>query len=178
MFNLLLSIVLMAMPAIPQNLWRGDNGKISFTSDAPLEVISAESHNLRGIIDPVKNTFAFSVATSSFHGFNSALQQEHFYENYIQSDKYPTATFSGRFIENISELPNGSSEIRAKGMLNIHGVQAERIIKCTLNISKENIEISSKFIVPLADHNITIPQVVHQKIAEEISVLVNLRFER
>src|SRR5262245_21481143 len=62
-------------------------GIISFRSDAPLEVIKATSEKLHGRIDPVRRTFAFKVLIRSFEGFNSPLQQVHFYENYLESDK-------------------------------------------------------------------------------------------
>lgn len=163
---------------IASGIWKGEGGTISFKSDAPLELIQAESRKLRGAIDPLKNTFAFSVSTKSFEGFNSGLQQEHFHENYIESEKYPTATFSGKFIEDISELEAGTHEVRAKGMLKIHGESVERILKCKMEVDGEEVDISSEFIVPLIDHRITIPQVVHQKIAEEILVKVFITMKK
>ncbi|HMQ63788.1 MAG TPA: hypothetical protein PKE06_24100, partial [Flavilitoribacter sp.] len=59
-----------------------ETGKISFKSDAPLELIEAASNELKGVIDPGRNGFAFSVNIQSFQGFNSPLQREHFNENY------------------------------------------------------------------------------------------------
>lgn len=66
-----------------------ENGRISFKSDAPLELIEAASGELKGIIDPSRNAFAFSVNIQSFQGFNSPLQREHFNENYMESKKIP-----------------------------------------------------------------------------------------
>ncbi len=156
-------------------LWRGEGGSAHFESDAPLEFISATSYELRGFVDQEKNTFAFSIPTSSFRGFNNPLQQEHFHENYMESALYPRATFSGKFIESIQELGQGNHEIRAKGMLNIHGHAVERILKCQLSLAEAEMTIVSEFMVPLIDHHITVPQVVHQKIAEEIYVKVNIK---
>ncbi len=158
-------------------LWKGNKGTISFTSDAPLELIEAESKQLTGVIKPSENTFAFLILTKSFKGFNSPLQQEHFHENYMESDKYPKASFSGKFIENIAELKEGRHEVRAKGMLNIHGVEVERILKCTLEVDKGKVTVTSEFKVPLEDHKISIPQVVHQKIAEEILVTATIKLQ-
>ncbi|MDZ7846035.1 MAG: YceI family protein [Owenweeksia sp.] len=128
--------------------------------------------------DPRKNTYAFSMPTASFHGFNSALQQEHFHENYLESSKFPTASFAGKFIEDLSGLDEGTHEVRAKGMLKIHGESVERIIKCHMALSSEEISVRSEFTVPLSDHNISVPQVVHQKIAEEILVEVQILMKR
>jgi len=78
-----------------------DNGKVEFSSDAPLEIIKAKSDKLKGAIDKTANTFAFAVDMSSFKGFNGDLQREHFHENYIETEKFPKASFSGKFIEQV-----------------------------------------------------------------------------
>ncbi len=144
------------------------------TSDAPLELISARSNELRGIIDPVKYTFAFQVDIKTLKGFNSALQQEHFYENYMETDKYTNASFSGKIIEKIDFNTNGNYKIRAKGILDIHGVKQERIIKCEITVEDNLIIASSAFEITLADHDISIPKLVYQKIAEVILVELSI----
>lgn len=170
----MISYLALTASPLANGLWRGSNGKISFTSDAPLEVISAQSNELSGIIDPAKNTFAFSLPAASFKGFNSALQQEHFHENYLESKTYPRASFTGKFIENVKDLEPGRHEVRAKGVLTIHGQSMERILKCIFEVREKELGITSDFTVALVDHKITIPQVVHQKIAEEIFVKVQI----
>ncbi len=175
---LFVSIVISVLSPFNQSdFWKGSKGSIAFTSDAPLELIEAESNQLTGVLKPSENTFAFLIYTKTFNGFNSPLQQEHFHENYMESEKYPKATFSGKFIENIENLKEGKHELRAKGMLVIHGVSVERIIKCTAVVSKKEVTITSNFNVPLEDHKISIPQVVYQKIAEEIYVTVKITLQ-
>lgn len=156
-----------------QGVFRCENGKVSFKSDAPLEVITAKSNKLRGVIDTAKQTFAWSVEIKTFEGFNSPLQREHFNENYMETKKYPKASFSGKIIEDVDFQKNGTYSVRAKGKLNIHGVEQERIIKSQLEVSSGKLRIQSSFSVPLADHDISIPKVVYQKIAEEIAVTVD-----
>jgi polyisoprenoid-binding protein YceI len=148
------------------------NGSITFWSDAPLELIKASSTQLRGIFNAADKLFAFTVNINSFKGFNSALQQEHFNENYLESNRYPRANFEGKIIEDVDLKKDGFYSIRAKGNLNIHGVIQERIIKCELVIKNKMVTIKSNFTVLLADHNITIPKVVHEKLASEIKVEV------
>ena len=148
------------------------SGSIFFRSDAPTELIKASSDQLKGIFDAAKKQFAFSVNIRSFNGFNSPLQLEHFNENYLESDKYPRAVFEGKVIEDIDFHKDGLYYIRAKGNLTVHGVVQERIIKCELNIKDNVVTIRSNFTVLLADHNITIPKVVHEKLATEIKVEV------
>ena len=154
-------------------IYRTETGQVTFVSDAPLELISAESRELKGAVDPEKLTFAFQLDVRSLKGFNSPLQQEHFYENYIESEKFPVASFSGKIIEKVDFNVPGNLPVRAKGILKIHGVEQERIINCTLNIIENGFEVSSEFIVPLEDHEINIPKLVYQKIAEEIKVTIN-----
>ena len=148
-------------------------GNIYFKSDAPLELIEARSSELKGLVDFSKNTFAFSVPIVSFKGFNSSLQREHFNENYMESEKYPRASFSGRIIEDVDLSNDGEHVIRAKGKLLIHGVEQERIIRATISVKEKAVTITSNFTVLLQDHNIAIPKVVQQKIAEEIFVEIN-----
>jgi hypothetical protein len=170
-----MSVALVALTAfrIVPNLFHATEGKISFRSDAPLELIKASSNSLVGIIDTVKKTFSFKVSISSFQGFNSKTQQEHFNENYMQTDKYPEASFKGKIIEEMDFAKDGTISVRAKGMLNIHGIEKERIIKADLTIKNNIIILRSNFTVLLSDHNIPIPKVVYQKLANEIKVEVN-----
>lgn len=153
--------------------FRCENGKVAFKSDAPLEVIKAKSAKLRGVIDTAKQSFAWTVDIKTFEGFNSPLQREHFNENYMESKKFPKASFVGKIVEDIDFQKNGTYSVRAKGKLNIHGIEQERIIKSQLEVDGNKVRVQASFNVPLADHNITIPKIVYQKIAEEIAVTVD-----
>jgi len=160
-------------PVQSPGIYRCDKGKISFTSEAILELIEAKSNKLRGAIDPSNNTFAWTVDSRSFEGFNSSLQREHFNENYIDYTAYPKLSFTGKIIEHIDFQQNGKCSVRAKGKLIAHGVEQERIIRCDLEVIGNKLRVQSKFTVPLADHNISIPRIVNQKIAEEVSINVD-----
>jgi hypothetical protein len=161
----------------PLTLYQTTSGKISFRSDAPLEVIKASSDELIGLLDISKKNFSFKIDIHSFQGFNNPLQKEHFNENYMESDKYPYASFSGKIIEDVDLAADGDYELRAKGNLLIHNVSQERIIKAIVNVKKNVITVNSDFTVLLSDHNIPIPKVVYQKLANEIKVEVNAIFE-
>jgi polyisoprenoid-binding protein YceI len=165
-------IVLRANAEAPAYLFSVSSGSITFSSDASLELIKASSNQLKGIIDAEKKQFAFSIYVNTFKGFNSLLQQEHFNENYLESNKYPRASFEGKIIEDIDLKRDGLYYIRAKGNLTVHGVTQERILKCELTIKNRKFSIKSNFTVLLADHNITIPKVVNEKLASEIKVEV------
>lgn len=156
-----------------QNKYMTDRGKIKFISNAELELIQATSTKLQGIVDPKTNQFAFTVQVKSFQGFNSELQREHFNEKYIESEAFPRMAFSGKIIEKVDYDINGIYEVRAKGELDIHGQKQTRIIKSTITIEDGSLSIESSFKVPIADHNISVPRIVNQKIATEIEVVVN-----
>lgn len=151
------------------------NGSVAFTSDAPLELIQAQSGELQGAINPDTYTFAFSLRIQSLDGFNSELQKEHFNEKFLESRQYPKATFSGKLIEQIDFSQNGTYDVRAKGNFHVHGVSQERIIRAQLTIQDDVWVVRSRFKVLVADHNITIPKVVYQNIAEEIEVEIQAR---
>ena len=165
-------------PVANKPLFALTKGKITFSSDAFLEYITASSQQIRGVIDPSDQKFAFSVGMISFEGFNSPLQKEHFNENFMESKTYRNATFSGKIIEKIDFDKEGEYTIRAKGTLSIHGIKRERIIKSNIRIKEGKIYVKSVFFVHLKEHDIKIPRIVHQKIAKEILVKVDVVFEK
>lgn len=155
-----------------------NNGNVFFKSEAQQEFIKASSDLLRGLFDPEKNTFVFKVIIRTFEGFNSELQREHFNEKYLESEKFPEAIFLGKIIENVNLREPGQYQVRAKGKLMIHGIEQERIIKCDVRTENNLLKVTSKFNITLADHNIKIPKVVHEKIANEITVEINIELKQ
>jgi hypothetical protein len=153
------------------------NGKVYFISEAPLETIEAESNELSGIINPKNNQFAFSIPIASFHGFNGPLQEEHFNENYLESEIYSQATFKGRIIEKVDLMKDGEYHLRAKGLFNIHGIEQTMVIDSYVKVSDGKLFIRSVFPVLLADFDIHIPRIVRQKISQEIMVNVSAELE-
>jgi len=156
----------------PNLLFSTNTGTIIFTSDAPLELIQANSNQLKGWLNSDSKQFSFAVNIKSFKGFKVPTQEKHFNENYLESDKYPNATFEGKIIEDVDLHRDGLYNIRAKGNLSIHGVVQERIIKCVLTIKNGIVSVRANFVVLLVDHNITIPKVLSQKLASDIKVEV------
>lgn len=156
----------------PQNsrLLSTRDGKAYFLSDAPLEMISATSHSLIGVLNIEDRQFSFSIPVNTFEGFNSALQRTHFNEDYLETDIYPQATFKGKIIEEVDLGIPGQYRVRAKGKLNIHGIDDDRIIRCDLRVESSSIKVKAAFTVFLDNHNIKVPSIVNQKIAEEIHV--------
>ncbi len=151
-------------------------GQVFFHSNAKLELIKASSSQLKGIINVEKRTFAFSVSIKSFDGFNGPLQKEHFNENYMESDKYPAASFSGRIIEEDDFTKDGTYNLRAKGKFSIHGVEQERILQGDITMKNGVMKLVCMFTVLLSEHEIKIPRIVHEKLASEIDITVTAEF--
>ena len=155
------------------SVYSTQNGMAYFLSDAPLEMISASSQNLIGVLNTEERRFSFSIPVNTFNGFNSSLQQTHFNEDYLETDKYPQATFKGKIIEEVDLGIEGQYRIRTKGKLDIHGVENDRIIRCNVSVEPGRIKVKAEFTVFLDTHNIKIPSIVNKKIAEEILVRID-----
>jgi polyisoprenoid-binding protein YceI len=168
---LISSLFVLSLKAESQNL-EVKRGNIAFESNAELEVIKASSNKLKGLFNSSSNSFAFTVDINSFEGFNSALQKEHFNENYLESQSFPKANFSGKILDSFDPTKDKQT-LRAKGKLEIHGVVKERILEVTFTKKNGEYLISSNFNVLLEDHGITIPRIVVQKISPTIAVVVN-----
>ena len=170
--------MLLAVTGFLQNgVYAVQEGTIAFVSVAPLETIEATSKDPKGLLNPAENTFAFSVHNRTFHGFNSPLQEEHFNENYMESDQFPDSRFNGKIIEDVDLTKDGTYDVRAKGILEVHGVKQERIIRCTVTTKSNVIRIQSDFTVLLEDHKINIPRIVNEKLFPEIKVRVDLTMQ-
>lgn len=159
-------------------LFSTSKGTVKFVSEAPLELIEAESNELSGILSSENQTFAFSVPTNSFFGFNSPLQEEHFNENYLESEKYSKATFTGSIIEEVDLFSSGEVIARAKGKFTIHGVENVQMLEVLLKIDDDEIIVETSFEILLEDYKIDIPRIVNKKIAETISVHVNAKLQK
>ena len=156
-------------------LYSTQTGETSFFSETPIENINALNKTVGAIINTATNEIVVSMKMSAFE-FPNKLMQEHFNENYMESEKFPMGTFKGRIIEPIDYTKNGIYDVTAKGQLNIHGVTLPRDLKGKLIIENQKISLISNFDVKLSDHKIDIPKIVFAKIAEVISVKTKYNF--
>jgi hypothetical protein len=152
------------------------NGHIRFISDAPLELIKASNEKLTGVLNASDRSFTFRVPIKDFEGFNSSLQRVHFNEDYLETELFPVSTFKGKIIEEVDLGVPGEHKIRAKGKLSIHGIEMDRIIRCDLIVKNKQMNVNASFTVFIADHNISIPSILNQKIAREVKVDVSFTF--
>ncbi|CAN5347722.1 hypothetical protein BH23BAC1_BH23BAC1_08360 [soil metagenome] len=148
-----------------------EKSQITFFSEAPLENIDATNTQAKSIFQKSSGNIAFQVPIIGFQ-FKKSLMQKHFNENYMESDKYPNATFSG----NLSSYNNrtGVQAVEAAGKLTIRGISKEVIIKGTLEQKEDQLILKAKFPVRVEDYNIKIPRIVFFNIAEVVDVEVFL----
>jgi hypothetical protein len=146
--------------------------EVKFFSHAPLEDIEAINKEAGVLVSTTTNTIKVVIKIVGFK-FDKSLMQEHFNENYLESPKFPVATFTGSFSDKEKlKLGNlGTIQAIVKGDLTIHGISQPREIPCSLTVDAEGkISVASEFMVKLEDHKIKIPSAVGQNISEEVKV--------
>ena len=149
------------------------NGQIRFLSDAKIEQIEAKNNKVSSALDVSTGKIEFIVLIRSFQ-FEKALMQEHFNENYMESAKYPKATFSGNItnLSNIQFDKDGTYKATVSGKLTMHGVTKDITANGTIKVNKGSIEVQSVLKVLLSDYNIKIPAVVKDQIAKEVEITI------
>lgn len=151
-------------------------GEITFFSNAPLEDISAKNARVISMLNTQNLELLVRVPINQFE-FQNKLMQQHFNEKYLESDKYPYATFKGKITAGIDFSKNGVYEVSATGILSLHGVEQKRTITGKLTVAPEGVKVDTRFSVALADHKIAIPKLVFNKIAEKIAVHAILNYQ-
>lgn len=148
---------------------------ISLFSKAPIENIEAVSKSGYGVINADNGEIQFGVSIRSFK-FRKSLMQEHFNENYMESDKYPAAKFKGKINTPIDISKNGEYQVTVTGDLEVHGVTKRRTLPGVIRILNGKLEVTSVFDVKCQDHNIKIPALVFKNIAETIQITMKATF--
>ncbi len=152
------------------------NGYIGFFSHTPVEDIKADNNQVATVLDISTGELVFQVLIKSFK-FQKALMEVHFNENYLESDKFPKSTFTGR-ITNLTEVDfskNGTFDVNVEGDLNIHGISKKMAAKGSLEVVDGGINASSKFTLIPEEFNVRIPSVVRNNIAKTIEVTAVLK---
>jgi hypothetical protein len=150
-------------------IYIGKACKISFFSETKLENINALNKVSKPVLNTKNGSFAVKASQNAFV-FKSSFMQEHYNENYMESEKYPFATFTGTINETVDYTKDGVTPITMTGNLDMHGVSLPRTITGTIEIKKGSIFLNSKFSVKVADHKIKVPSLYVEKIAEDIEV--------
>ena len=165
--------------ALAQSKYIDRNGKASFFSSAPMEDIEAHNNQAVSILDVESGEIVASMLMKSFN-FRKALMEEHFNENYIESNKYPKSTFKGK-VTNIDQLDvtkNGNYTLDVTGELTLHGVTRKIDLKADAVVEEGTIKAKAVFRLVVKDFNIEVPGLVRNNLAETVEVTVLFNYQR
>lgn len=154
-------------------LYSTRSGFVGFYSKTALEDIKAENNQAYAIIDPAKQNLAFQVLCKGFV-FPKELMQEHFNENYIESDKYPKASFSGNYTGQVQLNKDGVYKVTVKGNLTLHNTTKAIETPATIEVKNGHLLGTAEFKVTPEEFNVSIPSLVRDKIDKEMTVKVNV----
>ncbi|HUB60530.1 MAG TPA: YceI family protein [Puia sp.] len=154
-------------------LYTTRSGFIGFYSKTALEDIRGENNQVYAVIDAGRKNLAFAALLRGFI-FPKELMQEHFNENYVESDKYPKAIFSGAYTGDVALDKDGVYQVAVKGNLTLHNVTRTIETEATLEVRSGHLLGVAEFKVKPEDFNIGIPAVVRDKIDKEVTVKVNI----
>lgn len=162
-----------------QSKYVDQNGKIQFEASEKLfEEVKAVNESVTGILNIETGQIAALALVKGFH-FKNSLMEEHFNENYIESEKHPKATFKGTLSNfDYSKLTEDWLEVEVDGKLQLHG--KEKQIRTTSMFHKVDgsVVMKGSFIVTPSDFDIDIPKIVRNKIAKEVTVSLNFKFTK
>lgn len=171
---LLIAFAFIAVSTFAQTKYLTRTGNVSFFSHATLEDITANSYQATALLNSGTGALAFKIPIKSFE-FEKALMQEHFNENYMQSDKFPQATFNGKLANNgaINYAKSGTYKAVVKGKLTIHGVTKDVEVPGEIIVDTKTKKITTKanYTIALADYGIKNDKA--NKISENIEIRVN-----
>ena len=158
-----------------QGKYMTDAGNIIFYSHAPLEDITAENKEVASVIDGETGKMAVILKMTAFL-FEKGLMQEHFNENYVESEIFPKATFRGSILNNedVDYTSEGVYQVEVQGKLTIHGVTNKVSSEGTLEVHSRGILTIAKFLLNPEDYGIKIPRVVRKNIAENMEIRIEL----
>lgn len=169
--TVLLSFLFCATSLFAQEKMVTKTGKITFEATVPsFEEVKAKNDGVTFILNPKTGEVASLALVKGFR-FKVALMEEHFNENYIESDTYPKATFKGK-IENfdVKNVTTTAKEFTLKGKLELHGKSKDITSIARIRKTDAGIEIISNFSVNASDYDIKIPNVVKNKVSNKIDV--------
>ena len=146
-------------------------GKVSFEASVPaFEEVKGTNSASSCVLVPGTGEIASQALMKGFR-FKIALMEEHFNENYVESDKYPKATFRGKIDGfDVSALSATAKDYTIKGKLELHGKSKEISVPAKIRKTDAGIEIVSNFTVNSDDFDIEIPSVVSSKVSKKVNV--------
>lgn len=175
----LLAIILLSTTLVSAQKYMTKGGTIKFFSETPMEKIEAVNRQVNSALDFSTGNFVFKVLIRGFE-FEKALMQEHFNENYMESEKFPNSTFNGKItnINDVNLAKDGVYKVIVEGDLAMHGVTNKVKVNGTIEVKGGKVMGKAVFNVAPKDYNIAIPKAVIKNISEAIQVDVNVSMDK
>jgi len=157
------------------------NAVINFDATSPSSPEKIEAISKIAISKMLVKTgeVAFAIQMMSFE-FEKSLMKDHFNENYVETSKFPRATFKGNILDfsKVNLSKNGKYPVKVKGNMNLHGVTKEVTADGFINVNGDKVNVTSTFKINLSDFNVKIPDLVKDKVAKEATITVNATYNK
>ena len=173
----ILFFVLIQLASFSQSTYFTRSGHVYFISHTDIIDIDANNHQVASFLNIETGKIQFAVLIKSF-GFSLASAKEHFNESYMESDKFPKATFKGEIL-NIDSLDlnkTGIYSVRVKGDITIKGITKNIEVSGKFKIENGEINAISEFELPISDFNISVPKIVEHRVAKTVQIKVNMNY--
>lgn len=157
-----------------QNKFITKTGSLNFEASVPsFEEVAAKNNFVTAIINTDNGEIAALALVKAFR-FKNALMEEHFNENYAESDKFPKAIFKGKLLDFSFEKLNSTNNLFIDGELEFHGVTKQfSKIPVSLEYKNDKIILSGNFSARASDFDIKIPKIVQSKVTDEVQITFN-----
>jgi hypothetical protein len=168
--------LLLPYVGLAQGKYMTKAGHLSLFSSSIMEDIEARNDKVAAVFDLSGGQIAFAIPIREFQ-FKRTLMQEHFNENYMESEKFPRATFTGQILnapQVLKQLPTGTQNVEAEGNMTIHGVTRKVVVSGTLQLRDNQLVVFAYFNIAPADYSIDVPLLVREHIAKSVSVRLNV----
>ena len=178
MMRKLIFLIILSLAAhigFAQDIWISKNATVNFFSSTVVEDIEAKSNTGASVINAKSGEIIFKVSNTSFR-FPKKLMEEHFNENYMESDKFSYSEFKGKISGAFNTEKDGNYQVTVSGNLSIHGVAKAYSVPATISVSKGTLSAKTVFKVRIADHGIKVPSLVFKNIAETIDVKIQASY--
>jgi Uncharacterized conserved protein len=174
----ILLITLLTISLTAQEKYYTKSGTISFVSKGAIETITANHKSVTCVLDAKTGDVQFAVLMKGFE-FRKALMQQHFNENYVESDKYPRSEFRGKITNNneIDYTKDGTYTAHVKGRLTIHGQTKDVTTNGKISVKGRKLQTSATFNILMSDYNISIPALVKENMSNTVTITVNCTLE-
>jgi polyisoprenoid-binding protein YceI len=158
-----------AMQTVTAQKYFTKNSSVYFKTKGGLETIEATNKAGNIIIDSKTGQVAFSVLIKGFT-FKQKLMQEHFNENYMDSEKLPKSEFKGTISNNadVKYTTDGTYKANVSGKLTLHGVTKDVKTTASITVKSGVINVTCSFAIAIDDYKVAIPD----KVSKDVTITI------